>query len=234
MTYLSDAHHFRKMVAGLCMMLAPLLILVSEVIHPAEKSNSRDQLAVIAGHLDRWYAAHLIALVAIALTVPAVLGLMHMLRERQVAWGHLGGALAMLGLLAITGIVAVEGFVGWQAAAAGDRGQMVALFDRLTGTAGFVVPFMVVAFGFMLGLTCLAIGLYRARVTPSWVSLFLIVASAGFVVELAAAINAFGIIAAAFLFVGLGSVGRIVVTESDEDWDHTPEHRGFRPLLGMR
>ena len=27
----------------------------------------------------------------------------------------------------------------------------VALFDRLTGTAGFVIPFMVVAFGFMLG-----------------------------------------------------------------------------------
>jgi hypothetical protein len=26
----------------------------------------------------------------------------------------------------------------------------------------------------------------------------------------------------------------IVPTESDEDWEHTPEHRGFRPLLGMR
>jgi hypothetical protein len=234
MTYLSDAHHFRKMVAGACMVVAPLLVLVSEVIHPAEKSNTRDQLAVIAGHLDRWYVAHLIAIVAIALAVPAVLGLMHMLRERQVAWGHLGGGLALLGLLAITGLVAVEGFVGWQAAAGGDRAQMVALFDRLTNTAGFVIPFIVVAYGFMLGLACLAVGLYRARVVPSWVSLFLIVAAACFVVELAASINAFGIVAAAFLFVGLGSVGRVVLTESDEDWEHTPEHGGFRPLLGMR
>jgi hypothetical protein len=234
MTYLSDAHHSRKMVAGACMVIAPLLVLVSEVIHPAEKSSSREQLAVIARHLDRWYAAHLIALVAIALLVPAVLGLMHMLRERQVAWGHVGGGLALLGLLAVTGIVAVEGFVGWQAAAGGDRAQMVALFDRLTGTAGFVIPFIVVAFGLMLGLICLAIGLYRARVVPSWVSLFLVVAAACFAVELAASINAFGIVAAAFLFVGLGSVGRVVLTESDEDWEHTPEHRGFRPLLGMR
>src|SRR5919201_1336357 len=177
MTYLSDAHHSRKMVAGACMVIAPLLVLVSEVIHPAEKSSSREQLAVIARHLDRWYAAHLIALVAIALLVPAVLGLMHMLRERQVAWGHVGGG---------------------------------------------------------LGLICLAIGLYRARVVPSWVSLFLVVAAACFAVELAASINAFGIVAAAFLFVGLGSVGRVVLTESDEDWEHTPEHRGFRPLLGMR
>ena len=140
MTYLSDAHHFRKLVAGACMVIAPLLVLVSEVIHPAEKSSSREQLTVIARHLDRWYAAHLIALVAIALLVPAVLGLMHMLRERQVAWGHVGGGLALLGLLAVTGIVAVEGFVGWQAAAGGDRAQMVALFDRLTGTAGLVLP----------------------------------------------------------------------------------------------
>ena len=40
--------------------------------------------------------------------VPAVLGLMHMLREREVAFGHVGGGLAMLGLLAFTGIVAME------------------------------------------------------------------------------------------------------------------------------
>ncbi|MFN2616618.1 MAG: hypothetical protein ABR581_05770 [Thermoleophilaceae bacterium] len=234
MTYLSDPHHFRKMVAGLCMVAAPLLLLVSEVLHPAEKTDTRDQLAVITGHLDRWYAAHLIAIVAIALLVPAVLGLMHMLREREVALGHLGGGLAMLGLLAITGIVAIEGFVGWQAAAGGDRAQMVALFERLTGTAGFVVPFLVVAFGFMLGLTCLAVGLYRARVVPPWVALFLILSAVGFVVEFAAALNAFGIVGAAFLLVGLGSVGRMVLAESDEDWEHTPEHRGFRPLLGMR
>lgn len=38
----------------------------------------------------------------------------------------------------------------------------------------------------------------------------------------------------AFLFVGLGSVGRVVLTESDEDWEQTPEHRGLRLLLGMR
>ena len=54
------------------------------------------------------------------LMVPAVLGLMHMLRERQVAFGHVGGGLAMLGLLAFTGIVAME-LVMWQMAAAGEH-----------------------------------------------------------------------------------------------------------------
>jgi len=49
--------------------------------------------------MDAWYVAQLIGLVSIVLAVPAVLGLMHMLREREVAWGHIGGGLAMLGLL---------------------------------------------------------------------------------------------------------------------------------------
>ena len=40
--------------------------------------------------------------------VPAVLGLMHMLREREVAFGHLGGGLAMVGLLALAEIVGME------------------------------------------------------------------------------------------------------------------------------
>jgi hypothetical protein len=43
-----------------------------------------------------------------------------------------------------------------------------------------------------------------------------------------------GIIGAAFLFVGLGSIGRMVLSESDEAWEHTPEISGFRPLPGMR
>lgn len=29
-------------------------------------------------------------------------------------------------------------------------------------------------------------------------------------------------------------VGRVVLTESDDDWEHTPEYSGCRPLAGMR
>ena len=42
------------------------------------------------------------------------------------------------------------------------------------------------------------------------------------------------IVGAAFLVVGLGSIGRMVLSESDTDWEHTPEYKGFRPLAGMR
>jgi hypothetical protein len=232
--YLSNTHHFRKLVAGACLIAAPLLLLVGLVIHPEMDSDEAAQLAIVRDNLDAWYASHLILLVALVLAFPAVLGLMHMLREREAALGHVGGGLALLGLLAYVGIVAIDGFVLWQMGSFGAQDQMAELFQRLNETAGIVIPLYVVSFAFALGAVCLAAGLYRARAVQSWM--------AG-CVALGAVLNVIGgvtyagwlqIVAAAFLLVGFGSIGRMVLTESDEDWEHTPEHRGFRPLPGTR
>ena len=169
--HLSDAHHFRKMIAGACMVVAPVVLLVSMVIHPASDMNEATQVATIADNLDAWYVAHLLALISIALTVPVILGLMHMLREREVAFGHLGGGLAMLGLLAFAGVVGME-LVMWQMVAGGSTREAVALLERLNETAGIVIPFVLVSFGLTLGLACLAFGLYRARAVQSWMAIF--------------------------------------------------------------
>ena len=37
------------------------------------------------------------------------------------------------------------------------------------------------------------------------------------------------IMAAAILLVGFAAIGRTILMETDEEWDHTPEPRGFRP-----
>jgi hypothetical protein len=231
--HLSDAHHSRKMLAGACMVVAPLVLLAATVIHPASDMDEAAQVATIADNLDAWYVAHLLALVAIVLTVPAVLGLMHMLRERQVALGHVGGGLALLGLLAYTGIVGIE-LAMWQMAGGGNTAEAVALLERLNETAGILIPFGVMAFGFALGMACLAVGLYRARAVQSWMAISVAVGSIAFGFAVAAALNWLAIVAAAFLVVGLGAIGRMVLRETDEAWEHTPEYEGFRPVPGMR
>jgi hypothetical protein len=231
--HLSDAHHFRKVVAGACMVVAPLVLLVATVIHPASDMNEATQVATIADNLDAWYVAHLLALIAIAVMVPAVLGLMHMLRDREVAFGHVGGGLAMLGLLAFAGIVGME-LVMWQAVAGGSTAEAVALLERLNDTAGIVIPFLFVSFGFALGLACLAVGLYRARAVQSWMAISVAAGAILFGFAIAAALNWLAIVAAAFLVVGLGAIGRMVLRETDEAWEHTPEYEGFRPVPGMR
>jgi hypothetical protein len=231
--HLSDAHHFRKIVAGACMVVAPLALLAAMVIHPASDMDEATQVATIADNLDAWYVAHLLALISIAVMVPAVLGLMHMLREREVAFGHLGGGLAMLGLLAFAGIVGME-LVMWQMVAGGSTREAVALLERLNDTAGIVIPFVAVSFGFALGLACLAIGLYRARAVQSWTAISVAVGAVVFGFAIGAALNWLAIVAAAFLVVGLGTIGRMVLRETDEAWEHTPEYEGFRPVPGMR
>ena len=178
--------------------------------------------------MDEWYAAHLILAIALVLAVPAVLGLMHMLREREVAYGHLGGGLAMVGLLATHGIVAIEGFVGWQAGAASgtDAAAMTALFERVTETTGVVLPFFVMSFAFTVGMLFLAAGLYRARAVQSWTAAMLGIGPVVFAVGSAMADDVVTIIGAAVLLVGFVQVGRMVLAESDEEWEHTPEYPG--------
>src|ERR671922_1250709 len=231
--HLSDAHHSRKMVAGACMVVAPVVLLVAMVIHPASDMDEATQVATIADNLDAWYVAHLLALISIAVMVPALLGLMHMLREREVAFGHVGGGLAMLGLLAFAGIVGME-LVMWQMVAGGSTREAVALLERLNDTAGIVIPFIFVSFGFALGLPCLAIGLYRARAVQSWMAISVATGAILLGIAFGAALNWLAIVAAAFLVVGLGAIGRMVLRETDEAWEHTPEYEGFRPVPGMR
>lgn len=215
------------------MVVAPFVLLAAMVIHPASDMDEATQVATIADNLDAWYVAHLLAFVSIVLVVPAVLGLMHMLRERQVALGHVGGGLAILGLLALTGLVAME-LVLWQMAAAGNTAETVALLERLNETVGIVIPFVLLSFGFSLGMATLAVGLYRARAVQSWMAVFVAVGAILFGFAVATAMNWLAIVAAAFLVVGLGAIGRMVLRETDEAWEHTPEYEGFRPVPGMR
>ena len=231
--HLSDAHHFRKMLAGACMVVAPVFLLVATVIHPASDMDEATQVATIAENLDVWYAAHLIALVAIVLTVPALLGLMHMLRERQVSLGHVGGGLALIGLLAFVGLVAME-LVMWELVSEGDQAAAVTLLQGLNESAGILIPFAFVSFGFSIGMALLSVGLYRARAVQSWMAVCVGVGAILFGFGIATAMNWLTIVAAAFLVVGLGSIGRMVLRETDEAWEHTPEYEGFRPVPGMR
>jgi hypothetical protein len=233
MRALSDAHHFRKLVAGTCMVLSPLFVLAAGIVQPDSKLDEAGQLATVAGNPDAWYLAQMLGLVAIVLAVPAVLGLMHMLREREVAFGHVGGGLSLIGLLGYMGLTSLA-LVQWQMVAGGSSAQMTDLLHRLNHTTGVAVPFALGIVAFGVGLICLAIGLYRAKAVHSWMALALSGAAACIAVASFTASSPLFVAGAALLVVALGSIGWMVIGESDADWEHTPEYEGFRPLAGMR
>lgn len=227
----TDPHRFRKTVAGISMVVAPLLFLASAIVSPRLDSDEAVQLGIVGDNLDRWYASQMLGLASLVVLVPAILGLMHMLRERESGLGHLGGGLALIGaMLAAAGQgVAI---VIWQMAAAGaDPRAMTALFERLTGTAG-VAPLLFGGIVVAAGLLVLCAGLVRAHAVHGSAALALAVGVVLFVAGSAAFSATLLIVAAAFLTIGLGSIGRQVLAETTDEWEHTPEQHGFTPLAG--
>ncbi|MGI8633732.1 MAG: hypothetical protein ACR2NA_14465 [Solirubrobacterales bacterium] len=228
----TNAHHIRRIVAGMCMVAAPLALLAGMVIHPAVETSERSIIAAAAADSDAWYASHLLLLISLVLVVPAILGLTHMLREREVVLGHLGGGLALLGVMAFVGIVTVEGVVGWQAGL-GDRAEMVALFERFGEATGYVIPFVLVSLGFAVGMITLAYGLFRANMVAPVLAVGLAVGSVLLAVGMFTAAEFIAIAGAAVLLIALSSVGIMVLAESDEQWAHPPTYTSTRPITGM-
>ncbi len=189
MNGLSNAHHFRKTVAGICMVGAPLLLLLSMIVESVIGTSEDSFVIGRVGDPDTGSLEQMLLVGGLVLMVPAVLGLMHMLRERESAIGHLGAAVALIGLL--------------------------------------VMPF-----AWMAGMILLAGGLYRARAVQAAMALSaaagaaLLAAGGGFGSEVLA------LAGAAVMLVGLGGTGWLVLKETDEEWEHTPEHGG--PLAGTR
>lgn len=229
MPRLSDAHHFRKTVAGICMILAPTLFLVSAILAPSSDNDAGAILGAIADHTDRFYVSTLFGIAGSILLVPAVLGLMHMLREKQVALGHAGGGLAILGSLVFMMLWGVS-LMEWQMVRGGaDGAQMTALLDRFMHTTGTEV-FFFFSLAFTVGMLVLALGLYRARAvhwsTAGALGAGAVILQCAFFVGNEAA---WYIVAAAVLLVGFATIGRMVLMETDDEWEHTPEFTGFRP-----
>jgi hypothetical protein len=187
---ISDAHHFRKMVAGFCMLFAPICVLIGFSVDPD--------------------AAYAFLFVGAILMVPAALGLMHMLREREVAYGHIGGGLSLIGLMGVAGLVGM------------DVGNATKLVDRVNHLVGVGHWMFVATMGFGLGMAMLGMGVFRAHAVASWAAACLMIGGIAFDVALLAHSGSIAIAAAAVMLAGLGTTGFMVWRESDDAWEHTP------------
>jgi hypothetical protein len=187
---ITDAHHFRKMVAGFCMVFAPICLLIGFIVDP-----------------DASYA---FLFVGAILMVPAALGLMHMLREREVAFGHMGGGLSLIGLMGTAGLIGMD---------VGGTTDLVDRVDHLTGVGNWM---FVATMGFGLGMAMLGLGAFRAHAVASWGAACLIIGGLAFDVALLANSGGIAIAASAAMLAGLGTTGLMVWRESDDAWEHTP------------
>jgi hypothetical protein len=196
--------------------LAPVFAVASSVVAPAFKSDTREQLASIAAHPDRWYWFTLLLLIGSILFVPALLWIAELVRSRSSRLAEIGGALAVLGAVIAVGDVMTQ-FVSWQMVSGGaDQAQMAALLDRFENAGGASIVFTVGGLSILIGCVLLTIGLIRDQLAPAWAAMGLSLAVLVNIVAFSAASNA-GVLASwILLLVSMGALaarrsGRAVV-----------------------
>ncbi|MBA2715278.1 MAG: hypothetical protein H0U55_17230 [Rubrobacteraceae bacterium] len=225
-----EADNFRRTLAGLCLIAAPLAMLASEVsLHLTTPDNPLDtgqQLTIIAENPGIWQLAVLLSLLAAILFVPAVLGMIHLLRGRGVVLGHIGGGLALIGALGLAGhaaLLSAFGEISKAGTALGlDPGLMVKITERMEESIiGAIIVLLMWLLGLFFGLILLSIGLYRARFVPIWVVACPVLAFVSAFLPFTSDVQKF--VSVGFLVVGLGAIGLKVLALSDQEWEKGPQ-----------
>jgi Domain of unknown function (DUF4386) len=217
------ASNFRRTVAGLALIAAPLLLTITDATFPSGNPgpDPAAQLAFMAQHHDAMLLSGLLFLLFPIPFIPAILGLMHLLRERGVVLGHIGGAFALLGVLASAAAGAVRLVPLAMTGPGLDQTAMAALFGQMLRDPMFA-PIFLLTMGFHLGLILLGLGVWRAGIQPRWAGPCIVLALVGYLV-LSTVIGEgalpVGVLAGVLLTVGMGALGWRLLTASDAFWE---------------
>jgi hypothetical protein len=212
-----DTANFRRALAGICLITQPFLNLISVSISPQQSTDTSEQLAMIGAYPTRFLISSLLDLLWLLLLIPAVLGLLHLLRARGALLGHIGCGFALAGAV---GAAAYRGVNLGQlqvTQSALNQGQVLAAFGQ--ASLGSVVVMLMSAIGLIVGYALLAVGLWRTRAAPRGASALIVAFLVVDIVGLAAGGNkGVLLVAHTLLLVGLGWIGVRILAMSDAQW----------------
>lgn len=224
MLKINHASDFRRTVAGLCMISAPLAFMVSEGIYSLYFSQESDRqfFAMVDGRFGLWIGATLLGMLAAVLFIPAVVGMVHPIRNRGVVLGHIGGALAVVGAVGYAAHQMMFVVLGEMARIEGRREAVTSVSERLDESVVIgVLVMLVFLLSFSLGLILLTSGLFRAGVAPVWSPVFVFLSILPAFVPVSG--DYAGYAGFVLLAAGLGVIGVKVLRMSDEEWERGVE-----------
>lgn len=209
----------RKTVAGLGLVGFGLTGLVSAVLGTDEGTGTgpADLYAIAAEDGGPLVTSALVFLVSSVLMIPAVGGMLHLLRGRGSALGHVGAGFFVLGAFGHMG------YATWQLMLAvvphnPDRAAMVAFLDRSSLLTDVLLPLLL---SVVVGAVLLIVALWRAGRLPTWL-LGVTAAAVAFQVtaeSLAWAGKIVPIVNWTAMAVVFGFIGVRVLAMSRSDWD---------------
>ena len=206
---------FRKVVLGVALVVAPLLILVSNALtRSIFDDNHATYLASIADNEARFFAGNLLGVVGALFLTGAVLALIHLVRHRYPRYAKGAGALALMGVLTMSGVWMLFSVIEYQMAQEANRAAMVTFMSNTEDSVA-MAPLFVTWIGSMLGAALLGAALLRAGTVPRWMPALMI---AGFVLTFPAE-GALSVVADALILAGMGSIGLAVLRSPLAAWE---------------
>jgi hypothetical protein len=205
------------MLAGICLITQPFINLISVAISPPQSTDTSEQLAMIGAYPTRFLISSLLDLLWLLLLIPAVLGLLHLLRSGGSLLGLIGCGFALAGAVGTAAYRGVNLAQLQVAQSALDQGQVLTAFGQ--ASLGSIVVMLISAIGLIVGYALLAVGLWRTRAAPRVASALIVAFLVVDIVGLAAGGNkGVLLVAHTLLLVGLGWIGVSILAMSDAQW----------------
>ncbi|MEV4217951.1 hypothetical protein ACBI99_09555 [Nonomuraea sp. ATR24] len=211
---LNDQVTFRRVSAGLLLIVAPLLQAVAVVVDPGTWGDDREAvsfgdnpaLAQTQSVLYHW---------SWMLMAVAAFGLVHLTRRKAVTLGHVAGASTVIGYLSLSGLLLSDP-VEWWLGQRHPPEEAQRILDEMLGlpgvTFGFQLPWMFLGF---LGLPVLVAAVWRAGFVGWWAPALV---AAGYVGSFTVSYGPLTVIFWTVPVVALGWIGVRMLRMGDEAW----------------
>lgn len=218
---LSNATKFRRTVAGLCLILGPLFLLISNLLQTRAPATLDEHLNAIAENAVANEISFGFALYGFTLMIPATIGIIHLLRYRSVALGHIGGTLLIVGMVSFAFVAGTESILYIAGADSSmDRNALLSINDRIGISVVYNIINLTEVFGYLFGTILLAIGLFREKVVPRLYPILLIT---GIIIRFTLTSFYAGVVLSDLLyFIAFAAVGILILRQSDEEWERAP------------
>lgn len=214
MLRITDADNFRRTLAGLCLIGAPLVLLCAMLIHGG--GGDAGLVRAMVESPGRVQVSNLLIMFSSVLFVPALVGLLRLVRGRGVVLAHIGVALALIGVI---GHAVWAGFqivlLGLVQSGTVDHARMSGLISSGPPNAGFVIVMLMFMGGFFVGLLFVAGALWRSGAVPRWAAVCLLLIPFTDFVPGGTVVSLLGPILG---LIGLGAAGLKLLSMPDAEW----------------
>jgi hypothetical protein len=163
----SSPRDFRTLVAAASLLTGPLLMSIGDLLHPEERMDPAEQIAILIPQASRWYTAHLLLFIGMMLFIPGLLALASLTAARKPAVGYAARILILVGTAAISSIFVGEMLIGRFVLDGADPAAATDLLESMFSgpMLAAVGPAML---AFFVGTAVFAIPLIRAGGSIRW------------------------------------------------------------------